>query len=199
MPDLPTAGGRPAGASAAPAARPGRGAFVRATPHVSRIRPPYRPIVEIDADYSRLPIGEGFNWNEAFAAIEDGEWYLVAFRSKHRADTDAAYLARLDERASNAASRLPGFMYYFIGTPQADGCCLSFCLWRSRQDAVAGAAAPEHREAKVNGLPCFEHYLLERYRVVKQDGALSFLPLPPQVSPHAAPKIESRSPRASAR
>ncbi len=157
---------------------------VRAIPHVSRIRAPYRPIVEINARYSRLPIAEGFNWDTAFAEIAGGEWYLVAFRSKHRADADDAYLTWLDERASRAASRYPGFMYYFIGTPRADGCCLSFCRWRSRPDAVAAAADPEHREAMVNGLPFFEHYLLERYRVLKQGGALSFLPL--DVRPGAA-------------
>ena len=52
------------------------------TPHVSRICAPYKPIVEIDADYSRLPIDAGFNWSEAFADIDWGEWYLVVFRSQ---------------------------------------------------------------------------------------------------------------------
>ncbi len=78
-------------------------------------------------------------------------------------------------------------MYYFIGTPLADGSCPSFCLWRSRPDAVVAAADPEHREAMVKGLPCFEHYLRERYEVAKRDGARSFLSLalhPPSTSPH---------------
>lgn len=150
-----------------------------AVPHVSRIRAPYRPIVEIDADYSRLPIEAGFNWAVAFAAVDEGEWYLVAFRSKHRAGADDAYLTWLDERASSAASRFPGFMYYFIGTPKTDGSCLSFCLWRSQPEAVAASADPAHREAMINGLPHFEHYRLERYRVLKTHGALSFQPLDP--------------------
>jgi hypothetical protein len=151
---------------------------VLTVPHVSRVCAPYRPIVEIDADYSRLPIEAGFNWTEAFAAVDDGEWYLVAFRSKHRAGADDAYLTWLDERASSAASRVPGFMYYFIGTPRADGCCLSFCLWRSQPEAVAASTDPAHREAMIEGLPHFEHYRLERYRVIKNDGLLSFLSLP---------------------
>jgi hypothetical protein len=162
---------------------------VLAVPHVSRVQAPYRPIVEIDADYSRLPIAAGFNWTEAFAAVGDGEWYLVAFRSKHRAGADDAYLTWLDERASSAASRFPGFMYYFIGTPKSDGRCLSFCLWRSQPVAVAASADPAHREAMIKGLPHFEHYRLERYHVIKNDGQLSFLPLPcpetRQGSPHA--------------
>ena len=146
------------------------------TPHVSRICAPYKPIVEINADYSRLPIDAGFNWTDAFAEIECGEWYLVVFRSQHRTDADHAHLTWLDERASRAASQHPGFLYYFIGTPRADGCCLSFCLWHSRQDAVAAAADPEHQEAMVKGLPFFEHYQLERYRVLKRAGQFSILP-----------------------
>lgn len=163
-----------------------------AIPHVSRIRPPYRPIVEIDADYSRLPIDVGFNWNEAFAAVDRGAWYLVAFRSRHRADADHAFLTRLDERASAAASRHPGFLYYFVGTPQAEGHCLSFCLWRSRHAAVA-AADPAHREAMLLGLPCFEHYRLERYRLTKRDGALAFRPLPPTGPPPTPPPPAARA------
>ena len=145
-----------------------------ALPHISRISPPLRPILESDPAYSELPIEQGFNWVEAFAQVADGEWYLVAFRSKHAPYADDAYLTWLDERASSAASRHPGFMYYFIGTPRPDGNCLSFCLWRSRREAVAAAADPEHRAAMELGLPFFAHYRLERYQVVKHDGVLSF-------------------------
>ena len=156
-----------------------------AVPHVSRIAPPFRPILESDPAYSELPIEEGFNWVEAFAQVGDGEWYLVAFRSKHAPYADDAYLTWLDERASGAASRHPGFMYYFIGTPRPSGNCLSFCLWRSRQEAIAATADPEHRAAMELGLPFFAHYCLERYQVAKRDGVLSFHALEASVS--AAP------------
>jgi hypothetical protein len=158
-------------------ARRQHGAAVPDTPHISRIRAPYRPIVEIDAEYSRLPIEAGFNWHEAFGGVDSGKWYLVVFRSRHRADADHAYLTRLDERASRAASQHPGFLYYFIGTPRPDGCCLSFCLWHARQDAVVAAADPEHQKAMIEGLPFFAHYRLQRYEVSKRHGNLKFLPL----------------------
>jgi hypothetical protein len=151
---------------------------VAANPHVSRIEAPYAPIVEITPDYSRVPIEQGFNWHDAFAAVGDGEWYLVAFRSRHRPDADHVTLNELDRRASRAASRYPGFMYYFVGTPRDDGHCLSFCLWRSRRNAETAAADPAHRRAIARGLPCFTHYALERYRLVKDDGSLRFEPLP---------------------
>ncbi|MDX2161393.1 MAG: hypothetical protein SF162_08730 [bacterium] len=159
-------------------------------PHVSQIVPPYRPIFEITPDYSLLPIEEGFNWDEAFAAIDEGEWYLVVFRSKHRADADEAHLTFLDEQASSAASRTPGFMYYFIGTPLADGHCLSFCLWQSREAALVGASDPAHREAMIEGLPAFEYYRLERYYIHKRAGEVAFtalIPTEPQGHPHAVP------------
>ncbi len=176
---------RLAGAEAA--VRTGEGAIAAgliadAVPHVSRIAPPFRPILETDPAYSELPIEEGFNWVQAFAGVDDGEWYLVAFRSKHAPDADDAYLTWLDERASGAASRHPGFMYYFIGTPRPNGNCLSFCLWRSRQEAVAATADPEHRAAMELGLPFFAHYRLERYQVAKRDGVLSFHALEASVS-----------------
>jgi hypothetical protein len=151
-------------------------------PHISRIAPPFRPILESDPAYSELPIAEGFNWTEAFAQVGDGEWYLVAFRSRHAPYADDAYLTWLDERASDAASRHPGFMYYFIGSPRPNGNCLSFCLWRSREEAVAAASDPEHREAMESGLPFFAHYRLERYRVVKREGVLAFHALESAVS-----------------
>lgn len=153
-------------------------------PHISRISAPFRPILECDPAYSEVPIEDGFNWVEAFAQVDDGEWYLVAFRSRHAPYADDAYLTWLDERASTAASRHPGFMYYFIGTPRPNGNCLSFCLWRTRQEAVAAVADPEHRAAMELGLPFFAHYILERYQVVKRDGVLSFNALEP--SPSAA-------------
>ena len=151
-------------------------------PHISRIERPFLPILERDPAYSELPIEDGFNWVEAFFQVGDGEWYLVAFRSKHAPYADDAYLTWLDERASSAASRHPGFMYYFIGTPRPSGNCLSFCLWQSRQEAVAAAADPEHRAAMELGLPFFEHYRLERYRITRRDGVLIFHALEPAVS-----------------
>jgi hypothetical protein len=157
-------------------------------PHISNIAPPFQPVVEVSPDYARLPVERAFNWSEAFRDVADGIWYLVVFRSIHRPDADHAYLTRLDERASRAASRYPGFMYYFIGTPAADGSCLSFCLWRTRADAIRAAADPEHQEAMVKGLPSFARYALERYQVVNQGGVPRIVPilmLNPFAEPHA--------------
>ncbi len=130
--------------------------------------------VPIDPHYMLLPVTNGFNWDECFAAVESGQWYLVVFRSKHRADADEVLLTALDNAASEAARELPGFLYYFIGTPLHSGECLSFCLWTSREEAVLASAKPAHREAVMRGIPFYEYYTLERYHIFKRDGSLCF-------------------------
>ncbi|MDX1994739.1 MAG: hypothetical protein SF029_20315 [bacterium] len=127
--------------------------------------------------YMLLPIEDGFNWTECLAHVREGQWYLVVFRSKHRADADEALLTELDNRASSAARSLPGFLFYFIGTPLSTGECLSFCLWSQQQEAKLASAQPEHREAVEKGLGAYEYYRLERYHVLKQNETIQFLAL----------------------
>jgi hypothetical protein len=135
----------------------------------------------VDPAYSLLPVERGFNWNDAFADVDAGKWYLVVFRSKHRAYADEGYLAWLDREASKAAMRTPGFMYYFMGVPMKDGHCLSFCLWQTQEAARIASADPAHREAMICGLPSFEYYDLERYHVRKSHGLITFERLHPEV------------------
>jgi heme-degrading monooxygenase HmoA len=124
--------------------------------------------------YMLLPIDEGFTWDDCFGSVESGEWYLVAFRSKHRADADEELLAALDNAASEAARELKGFLYYFIGTPLHSGECLSFCLWQTREEAALASSQPSHREAVLKGVQHYEYYTLERYSIVKHDNHLTF-------------------------
>ncbi|MBC8098601.1 MAG: hypothetical protein H7Y11_04105 [Armatimonadetes bacterium] len=124
--------------------------------------------------YALTPIERGFDWAKSLQPIQQGEWYLVVFRSKHRFDADEALLTDLDNAAAAAARALSGFLYYFIGTPLETGECLSFCLWNSAHEAALASAQPAHREAIVKGIDQFEYYTLERYRVVKQKEMVSF-------------------------
>lgn len=140
--------------------------------------------VPVCPDYMIQPIDQGFNWGESLQAMDSGAWYLVAFRSKHRADADEALLTALDNAASQSARDLPGFLHYFIGTPLHSGECLSFCLWNSQQEAVFASAQPAHRAAVMGGLPFYEYYTLERYNIFKQGSRITFERLP---SPHHHP------------
>jgi hypothetical protein len=131
----------------------------------------------LTGDYMLLPIEAGFDWAECFAAIETGEWYLVAFRCKHRDNADEALLTRLDSEAAAAARGIAGFLFYFAGTPRETGDCLSFCLWDKRPNAQAGSMHAAHQQAMEQGVKFYVYYTLERYRVRKDAGGVSFLRL----------------------
>jgi heme-degrading monooxygenase HmoA len=133
----------------------------------------------ITRHYMLMPIEQGFNWEACFAQVSVGEWYLVVFRSKHKADADEDYLNLLDARATRGAQQTPGFLFYFTGTPLPSGECLSFCLWKDRAAARAGASHSAHRDAVLEGLGCFETYTLERYSIHKANGRVSFTMLDP--------------------
>lgn len=132
----------------------------------------------LSARYMLLPIEAGFDWNTYFSDIAAGEWYLVVFRCKHRADADEALLTMLDERASAAAIATPGFLGYFAGIPAVTGECLSFCLWEHQTNARAGASHSAHRQAAHQGVSMYEYYRLERYQIRKDAGQLTFDALP---------------------
>jgi hypothetical protein len=119
-------------------------------------------------DYMMLSIDVGFDWAACFEGIDEGEWYLVAFRCKHRPDADEAFLTQLDMAATTAAQQTPGFLFYFAGVPCSTGECLSFCLWNQRSSAQAGAAHSAHRTAMISGIPFYEYYELERYQIQKR-------------------------------
>lgn len=129
-------------------------------------------------DYMVLPVETSFSWSDCFDEVEQGEWYLVVFRSKHRFDADEALLTELDNGASEAARQTPGFLFYFIGVPRATGECLSFCLWRDQASARAGSARPEHHKAIEQGMQSFEYYTLERYTITKAGSEITFARLP---------------------
>ncbi len=121
----------------------------------------------IDNRYMTLPIQDGFNWTESFTDFTSGEWYLVVFRSRYRADTDYQTLTERDERAHAEARQSAGFLYYFMGTPDEDGHCLSFCLWENQHMAQLASRRPKHQEALQLVASAYEYYHLERYFVTK--------------------------------
>lgn len=136
-----------------------------------------KPPSIINDHYMLLPIEVGFGWQQCFADVENGDWYLVVFRSKHHAEADQDFLNWLDQKATEGAQQTPGFLYYFTGTPLATGECLSFCLWRDQQSALQGASHMFHRVAKDLGLMNYEYYCLERYVIHKKRSRLSFTPV----------------------
>jgi hypothetical protein len=125
----------------------------------------------INSRYMTLPIHEGFNWLDSFAYAAPGEWYLVVFRSRQRKGIDYGDLTARDERAQHEALHAPGFLYYFAGTPDEQGNCLSFCLWESQALARSASQRPNHQQARQLADSVYEHFQLERYFVRKTDEA----------------------------
>jgi len=132
---------------------------------------PFHMLAPITAHYATLPILQGFNWTECLSAVEEGQWYLVVFRSVRRATADTALLTEFDDHAYAEALEAGGLVYYFRGQLSPRRACLSFCLWDTPEQARAALRLPRHHNA-VRAVPeMYESYLLERYTLIKRAGS----------------------------
>lgn len=129
--------------------------------------PELRPVSEA---YARLPVADAFTWQDSSRDLGDGEWYLVAFRSIRRPGADEERLNMYDEMAHQEAAVAPGFVHYFKGPADADGACLSFCLWTSRAEARAAAAGSAHLRAVTLLNEMYQQHALEFLRVTRHAG-----------------------------
>lgn len=127
-------------------------------------------LAPVSESYATLPIADAFNWQDASSELGDGDWYLVAFRSIRRADSDEARLALFDELAHQEAATSPGFVRYFKGPQATGGSCLSFCMWTGRAEARAAAGRPDHVSAVSLIDEMYESYTLEFHRVTRAGG-----------------------------
>jgi hypothetical protein len=98
----------------------------------------------------------------------------VVFRSVQRPAADLALLKEHDDQAYAAALEAGGLLRYFKGKVNGRRECLSFCLWESRQQAVAATGCASHRTATQLSAEMYESYVLERYDLVKLGGRLVF-------------------------
>ena len=134
-----------------------------------------RRISPINPDYANLPIREGFNWFSCLGDACFGGLYLVVFRSVRRATADLRLLQEHDDRAYQAALEAGGLLRYFKGEMNERRECLSFCLWESREQAVAASGGASHRTAAQVTAEMYESYTLERYGLTNDDtGELAF-------------------------
>lgn len=135
---------------------------------------PFRSLAAASEQYATLPVEDAFTWQACLADVPVGEWYMVAFRSVRRPGVDEARLVAHDDRAHAEAQGAPGFVHYFKGPANADGECMSFCLWTSRTDARAAAGRPAHVEAVGLTFDSYVSYTLEFHRVRKVAGEPRF-------------------------
>jgi hypothetical protein len=140
---------------------------------------PMRPIV---ADYAHRPIEEGFNWPVIVKTLIEkhhlgsgSSLYLVVFRSQHYPDADRELLRQHDERAHNEAKRSPALLYYFGGTPDNEGYCVSFCLWTHAERAREATSTGSHHKAAVTLADrMYVYFKLERYDICLDSETVHF-------------------------
>uniref|UniRef100_A0A831TEW6 ABM domain-containing protein n=1 Tax=Thermorudis peleae TaxID=1382356 RepID=A0A831TEW6_9BACT len=125
----------------------------------------------VTPSYQTAPIEEGFNWEEALADLDAGEWYLVVFRSVRRPDANEQALTEFDDQAYAEALMTGGLLCYFAGDLDAQRNCLSFCVWRSREEAQRTALLPRHAAAAQLAPSTYEWFVLDRYMIRKVAGS----------------------------
>lgn len=144
---------------------------------------PFAGLVALRPDYAVMPIEQAFNWGECLATVEAGEWYVVAFRSVRRPESDDSMLEEFDRRAFAEASRHSGLLCYFVGELDDERRCLSMCVWEDRTRAGEAAMLPDHTAAIAIAGATYTSYVLERYRLTKRDGSVELVQIePPQRS-----------------
>src|ERR671913_671648 len=124
-------------------------------------------ISPIYPDYATRPVQDGFSWSSSLAGCAFERLYLVVFRSIRRPSVDLELLREHDDRAYEEALESGGLLRYFKGEANERGECLSFCLWETREQAVAAAGAASHRSAATISVRMYESYALERYWLKK--------------------------------
>jgi hypothetical protein len=135
-------------------------------------------VVPGSPDYATLPLLDGFTWQEHLAESDPGQWYVVAFRSVRLPDADAALLTAADDWAYEEAARHPGFLHYFKGIANARGECLSFCVWKRREDAQEAGRQQGHQAAMQLTASMYQTYQLERY-ILRKPARNALLSLEP--------------------
>jgi len=143
------------------------GKAARAIRRIELVRRACRRISPVYPDYAARPIRDGFSWSSSLAGCAFDRLYLVVFRSVRRPEADLDLLREHDDRAYEEALESGGLLRYFKGEANEHRECVSFCLWETREQAVAAVGAASHRSAAAISVRMYESYALERYWLKK--------------------------------
>lgn len=109
--------------------------------------------------YATTPYHLALNWPAVFSHLKhlnnkrNRKWikthfYVVEFRSTLKAEIDKPLLFALDKESHREATASGGLLKYWFGVPDESRRNLATCLWRSKEDAVAGGKGPWHKRAR---------------------------------------------------
>lgn len=126
---------------------------------------------------------DAFTWADGIQQTSPHGLYGVEFTSaqnlalKETAPEMFTVLHQLDDAARIDAQDQPGFNWYFADEVSLEGRARSFCLWDSKEDAVAAS----HREPHVNAVryamaeetrDVYDHYGIHKFRLERQESGL---------------------------
>lgn len=140
--------------------------------------------------YQRVDVFAGFDMPDVVARLHDvfdlpegQELYLVVFRSQRKDGLSAEDIGLLTDYDHNAheeaASKKDEYgrtslLHYFKGLPDADGFCMSWCVWTSEATAkLASGKEPkseepqgaEHHKAMHLARLMYQKYGIQTYRI----------------------------------
>ncbi|KAK5988956.1 UPF0643 protein PB2B2.08 [Cladobotryum mycophilum] len=144
-----------------------------------------RSLTAVRDDYATALYTESFNWTEVLDQVkrlsqESGKtfkeksYYIVAFRSQIKPSTDYGHLGDLDKAAHAEAIASGGFLRYWFGEPDPELRNLATCLWRSREDALAGGRGPAHRKAAMATREMYAFWKIDQHRLIIRDNVDSW-------------------------
>jgi hypothetical protein len=149
----------------------------------------YGKIAPARDDYRNVsvPTKDAFNWEVAITQTGPNGLYGVEFTSAQnmivaKDEPDKIkHLHQLDDAARVDAESQPGFNFYFADIVSEDGDARSFCLWDTREDAVAASKREKHQAAVRytfgEGKDVYAFYGIKKFLLVKTDNGLEFTTL----------------------
>ncbi|KAK3192207.1 hypothetical protein K4F52_001837 [Lecanicillium sp. MT-2017a] len=139
-----------------------------------------KALASLDAtrdDYATAPYAESFNWDRVLSNLKalvrvygepfrESSFYIVAFRSQIKPSTDYSHLGELDKAAHLEAVESGGFLKYWFGSPDPELRNLATCVWRSREDAMAGGRGPAHKKAAMSTRSLYAYWKIDQHRLI---------------------------------
>ncbi|KAF4555578.1 Hypothetical protein D9617_2g055400 [Elsinoe fawcettii] len=142
-------------------------------------------VASTKSDYATAPYMDSFNWDVCFAELrrlcaQTGlrwrrqEFYVVIFRSKLKPDANRTRLGELDQHSHAEACQSGGLLKYWFGDCDEEMRNLATCLWRGRDDAVAGGKGPWHANAMRSAVEMYETISFHRHSLIIEDDVASW-------------------------
>lgn len=147
---------------------------------------PYERIVAapgVDYRDFEVPTEDAFTWEDGVEQTGPSGLYGVEFTSAQNLGLKAlapdmfTVLHAFDDAARVDAEQQPGFNWYFADDVSEVGKARSFCLWDSREHAVAASQRLPHQEAVRYAMAketsaVYDHYGIHKFRLERQANGL---------------------------